>query len=89
MLSRLYLNTLEEQFYGHVKWHLHNVTESRRKSNNTSLLRCGLDDITVSGVGDGQHAHPVQLTTCSAQFHIVARVLVHTGFGKHGIVLHL
>lgn len=62
---------------------------SKEKQHTASLLGSGLDDITISWVGNGQHTHTVQLTTRSPQLHIVARVLVHAGLGKHGIILHL
>ena len=34
----------------------------------------GLNDVRVTGVGDGEHAHPVVLSTGSAQLNIVCEV---------------
>ena len=43
-------------------------------------LHHGLDDVTVSRVGDGGHAHSEVLAESSSQGSTVAIVMVHTYF---------
>ena len=45
-----------------------------------------LDDVRISRIGDGQWANTEIFTACSAQFDIVARIMVNTGFGHHSVV---
>lgn len=40
-------------------------------TTSSSLCLCGLDDVRVSRVGDGQHAHTEQLTASGTQVHVV------------------
>ena len=47
------------------------------------------DNIGVSGVCDGQGAHPEVLAARCAQLVVVSGVVVHTGLGQHGVVLDL
>ena len=53
------------------------------------LLGGGLEDIGISSVSDGEHRHPVEFTAGGTKVNIVARVVMHTSLGKHGIVLNL
>lgn len=41
-------------------------------------------NVRVSGVGDGQHGHAVQLAARGTQVHVVAGVVVHAGLGLQG-----
>ncbi len=47
------------------------------------------DDVRVSGVRDGEGAHPEVLPAGGSQLVVVPGVLVDTGLGQHGIVLDL
>lgn len=49
----------------------------------------GLDDIGVSGVGDGHDGHAEVAAAGGTQVDVVAAVVVHAGLGKHGVVLQL
>lgn len=51
-----------------------------------SFWQCS-DDIRVTWIGDGQCADTEIFTACSAQFDVVAAVMVDTGLGQHGVVL--
>ena len=48
-----------------------------------------LDDVGISGVGDGEAGDGVELTARGTEVHVVASVVVHSGAGKHGVVLDL
>ena len=47
------------------------------------------DDVRVSGVDDGEGAHPEVLAAGGAQVHVVSGVVVHARLGQHGVVLNL
>jgi len=49
----------------------------------------GLDDVRVTGVGDGHHGHAEVATARGTQLDVVAGVVVHAGLGEHGVVLQL
>ncbi len=72
-----------------LTWHYN----SRRVQGDTTqpsarlLLGHGLDDVTVTGVGDGEHGHAEVFTAGSSQDGVVAIVVVYLGLGKHGVVL--
>lgn len=52
-------------------------------------LRHVLNDVTVTGVGDGQAGDAEVLTACRAEVDVVARVVVHARLGQHRVVLDL
>ena len=47
------------------------------------------DDITVTGVSDGQAAHGEVFTAGSSEVVVVSSVVVNTGLGKHSVILDL
>jgi len=51
--------------------------------------RHGPNDIRISGVCDGHCADPEVLSARCAQLDVVARVVVHSRLGQHGVVLDL
>lgn len=44
---------------------------------------------TLTGVNDGQCAHPVVFSAGCAQLNVVPTVVVDTSLGQHGVVLNL
>ena len=52
------------------------------------VVQCG-EDVGVTGVGDGEDGDTEVLTASSAQFDVVAVVVVNIGLGEHSIVLNL
>lgn len=43
----------------------------------------------LTGVDNGQCAHPVVFSTGCAKLNVVSTVVVDTGLGQHGVVLNL
>ncbi len=52
-------------------------------------LRHRPDDVRISGVCDGEGAHPEVLSTGSSQLDVVSGVVVDASLGQHGVVLDL
>jgi len=51
--------------------------------------RHGPDDITVSGVSDGQSTHTEIFSTRGSKLVVVSSIVMDTSLGQHGVVLYL
>ena len=53
------------------------------------LLQSGADDIGITSINDTHDRHREIFTAGGTKVCVVSRVVVNTGFGKHGIVFDL
>jgi len=53
------------------------------------LFGDGAHDVRVTGVDNREDSYAEVLTTGGTEVGVVARVVVYTGLGKHGVVLDL